>query len=113
MRRWRRRRGRKHSRNEEEEEEEKGKTIEMSRRRSRGRRGRRGRRKENNRNVMVVVVVVLGEENNTILWPENLYKCATFYLFLSLHFAPEELTRVGSVLSAKSPLVEKIICKGT
>ena len=32
------------------------------------------------------------EENNRILWPENLYKCATFYLFLSLHFAPEELT---------------------
>ena len=31
-------------------------------------------------------------ENNRILWPENLYKCATFYLFLSLHFAPEELT---------------------
>ena len=53
--------------------------------------GRRRRRKENNRNV-VVVVVVLVEENNRILWPENLYKCATFYLFLSLHFAPEELT---------------------
>ena len=33
-----------------------------------------------------------GEENNRILWPEDLYKCATFYLFLSLHFAPEELT---------------------
>ena len=49
--------------------------------------------KKNNRNVVVVVVVVvLGEENNRILWPENLYKCATFYLFLSLHFAPEELT---------------------
>ena len=48
------------------------------------------RRKENNRNVVVVVVVVvLVEENNTILWPENLFKCATFYLFLSLHFAPE------------------------
>ena len=31
-------------------------------------------------------------KNNRILWPENLYKCATFYLFLSLHFAPEELT---------------------
>ena len=31
-------------------------------------------------------------ENNGILWPENLYKYATFYLFLSLHFAPEELT---------------------
>ena len=48
---------------------------------------------ENNRNVVVVVVVVvLGEENNRILWPENLYKCATFSLFLSLHVAPEELT---------------------
>ena len=47
--------------------------------------------RENNRNV-VVVVVVLGEENNRILWSENLYKCATFYLFLSLHFVPEELT---------------------
>ena len=45
------------------------KTIEMRRR-------RRRRRKENNR----------------ILWPKNLFKCATFYLFLSLHFAPEELT---------------------
>ena len=57
------------------------------------RRRRRRRRKENNRNVVVVVVVVvLVEENNRILWPENLYKCATFYLFLSLHFAPEELT---------------------
>ena len=60
-----------------------GKTIQM----------RRRKRKENNRNVVVVVlVVVLGEENNRILWPENLYKCATFYLFLSVHFAPEELT---------------------
>ena len=74
---------------------------------------RRRRRRKSNRNVMVVVVVVLGEENNRILWPENLYKCATFYLFLSLHFAPEELTWVGSVLSAKNPLVEKIVCKGT
>ena len=45
--------------------------------------------RENNSNV---VVVVLGEENNRILWPEDLYKCATFYLFLSLHFAPEEVT---------------------
>ena len=45
--------------------------------------------RENNSNV---VVVVLGEENNRILWPEDLYKCAAFYLFLSLHFAPEELT---------------------
>ena len=34
-------------------------------------------------------------------------------LSLSLHFAPEELTRLGSVLSAKNPLVEKIICKRT
>ena len=49
----------------------------------------RRRRRKSNRNVMVVVVVVLGEENNRILWPENLYKCATFYLFLSLHFGPE------------------------
>ena len=65
--------------------------------------------KKNNRNVVmvVVVVVVFGGENNRILWPENLYKCVTFYLFLSLHFAPEELTWVGSVLSAKSPLVER------
>ena len=54
-----------------------------------------------------------GKQYYRILWPENLYKCATFYLFLSLHFAPEELTWVGSVLSAKNPLVEKIICKGT
>ena len=77
------------------------------------RRRRRRRRRKNNRNVVVVVVVVLGEENNRILWPENLYKCATFYLFLSLHFALQELTWVGSVLSAKNPLVEKIICKGT
>ena len=53
---------------------------------------RRRRRRKSNRNVMVVVVVVLGEENNRILWPENLYKCATLYLFFSLHFAPEELT---------------------
>ena len=45
--------------------------------------------RENNSNV---VVVVLGEENNRILWPEDLYKCATFYLFLSLDFAPEEFT---------------------
>ena len=70
--RMRRRRRRKNNRNEEEEEEEEG--------------------RKNNRNVVVVVVVVLGEENNRILWPENLYKCVTFYLFLSLHFAPEELT---------------------
>ena len=54
------------------------------------RRRRRRRRKENNRNVVVVVVVILGEGNNRILLPENLYKCATFYLFFSLHFAPEE-----------------------
>ena len=57
-------------------------------------RTRRRRRKENNRNVVVVVVVVLGggKQYYRVLWPENLYKCATFYLFLSLHFAPEELT---------------------
>ena len=36
-----------------------------------------------------------------------------WYLFLSLHSALEELTWVGSVLSAKNPLVEKIVCKGT
>ena len=65
--------------------------------------------RENNCNV----VVVLGEENNRILWPENLYECATFYLFLSLHSAPEELTWVGSVPFAKNPLVEKIVCRGT
>ena len=58
---------------------------------------------EDNGNVMVVVVVVkeennsnvvvlMVEENYRILWPSNLYKCATFYLFLSLHSAPEELT---------------------
>ena len=29
------------------------------------------------------------EENNGILWAANLYKWATFYLFLSLHCAPE------------------------
>ena len=57
--------------------------------------------------------MVVVEENIGILWPENLYKCSTFFLFLSLHSAPEELTRVGSVLSAKNPLVEKIVCKGT
>ena len=66
---------------------------------------------ENNRNVVVVVMVE--EEKNRILWSENLYQCATFYLFLSLHSAPEELTSVGSVLSAKNPLVERIVCKGT
>ena len=66
--------------------------------------------RENNKNVAVVVVVV--EENIGILWPENLYKCSTFFLFLSLHSAPEELTRVGSVLSAKNPLVVRIVCKG-
>ena len=50
--------------------------------------------------MMVVVVVERlqlkcggggGGGKNRILWPENLYKCA-IYLFLSLHFAPEELT---------------------
>ena len=44
---------------------------------------------ESKRNVVVVVVV---EENTGISWPQNLYKCATFYLFLSLHSALEELT---------------------
>ena len=53
------------------------------------------------------------EENNEILWAANLYKCATFYLFLSLHCAPEGLTCAGSVLSAKNPVVERIECKGT
>ena len=56
--------------------------------------------------------MVVVEENIEILWPENLYKCSTFFLFLSLHSAPEELTRVGSVLSAKNPLVERVVCKG-
>ena len=66
--------------------------------------------RENSRNVVVAVVVL--EQNNGILWPENLYKCSTFFLFLSLHSAPEELTWVGSVPFAKNPLVEKIVCKG-
>ena len=49
-------------------------------------------RRENNRNVVVaVVVLVVLEENNIILWPEILCKCSTFFLFLSLHSAPEEL----------------------
>ena len=55
--------------------------------------------KENNRNVVVVVVeesntnvvVVEEEESYRILWPSNLYICATSYLFLRLHSAPEEL----------------------
>ena len=55
---------------------------------------------ENYKKVVVVVdeeeskrnVVVVVEENNGISWPPNLYKCATFYLFLSLHSALEELT---------------------
>ena len=47
---------------------------------------RRRRRRKNNRHEEEE------EENIRILWPENLYKCATFYLFLSLHFAPAELT---------------------
>ena len=68
--------------------------------------------KENYRNVVAAVVVVV-EENNGILWPANLYKCGTFYLFLSLHSAREELTWAGSVLPAKNPLVERIACKGT
>ena len=48
------------------------------------------------------------KKNNGILWPENRYKCATFF---SLNSAPEELTWVGSVLSARNPLVERIVCK--
>ena len=40
---------------------------------------------ENNRNVVVE------EENYRILWPSNLYKCATSYHFLNLHSAPEEM----------------------
>ena len=55
--------------------------------------------KENNRNVVVVVeesnrnvvVVVEEEESYRILWPLNLYICATSYLFLRLHSASEEL----------------------
>ena len=43
----------------------------------------------------------------------NLYKRTTFYLFLNLHSAPEELTSVGSVPFAKNRLVERIACKGT
>ena len=43
----------------------------------------------------------------------NLYKPATFYLFLSLHSVPEELTWVGSVPFAKNRSVERIACKGT
>ena len=79
---------------------------------------------ENYRNVVAVVVmvvveennryvvgeknkkVVVVEENNWILWPENLYKCATFHLFLSLHSSSEDLTWVGSVLSAKNPILK-------
>ena len=62
---------------------------------------------ENNRNVVVVV------DNYRILWPSNLYKCATFHHFLSLHSAPEELTWLGSVPFAKIRLVERIGCKVT
>ena len=55
---------------------------------------------ENYKKVVVVVdeeeskrnVVMVAEENNGISWSQNLYKCATFYLFLSLHSALEELT---------------------
>ena len=76
-------------------------------------RGRR-RRKENNRNVVVVVVlVVLAEEKIEIYVLKTNINAQHSTSFLSLYFAPEELTRVGSVLSAKNPLVEKIICKGT
>ena len=62
--------------------------------------------RENNRNVVVAVVVVL-QENNGPLWPENPYKCS-FFLFLSIDSAPEELTKVGSVPFAKNPLIKKI-----
>ena len=48
--------------------------------------------KENDRNVVAAKVVVVVEENNGILWAANLYKCGTFYLFLRLHSAREELT---------------------
>ena len=45
--------------------------------------------KENNRNVMVV----MEEENNrNVVVVVVVYKCATFYLFLGLHSAPEKLT---------------------
>ena len=47
--------------------------------------------KENDRNVVAAEVVVV-EENNGILWAANLYKWGTFYLFLSLHSAREDLT---------------------
>ena len=40
-------------------------------------------------------------------------KCLAFYLFLSLHSAPEELTWVGSLPFAKNHLVERVACKGT
>ena len=39
-------------------------------------------------------------------------KHATFNLFLSLHSAPKELTRLGSVPFAKNCLVERIARKG-
>ena len=38
-----------------------------------------------------MMVMVVEEENNRILWPENLYKCSTFHLFFSLHSALKEL----------------------
>ena len=40
---------------------------------------------------MAVVVLVVLKENNGILWLENLYKCSTFFLFVNLVSAPEEL----------------------
>ena len=64
--------------------------------------------KENNRNVMVV----MEEENNRNVVVVVVYKCATFYLFLGLHSAPEKLTSVGSVPFAKNRQVERIACKG-
>ena len=56
---------------------------------------------------MVLVVV---EENYRILWPSNLYHCATCYHFLSLHSAPDELTRVGPAPFARNRL-EYITCQ--
>ena len=69
---------------------------------------------ENNRIVVVeehnTNVVVVVEENYRILWPLKLYQCATCYHFLSLHSAPDELTRVGSAPFARNRL-EYITCQ--
>ena len=77
---------------------------------------------EQNRNV----VVVEGNNRNVVVkgggkqqkcggggGGVNLFKFATFYLFLSLHSAHEELTWVGSVPFAKNRLEERTACKGT